>query len=288
MNMTKPNLFIVGAPKAGTSFLYKQLRSHTELSFPKVKEINHFSNEDLDELGSYYKDFKIRNRKKYLNFFSSTPDVKFCVDASVSYFAFKHVPQKIFDFNPEAKILIVLRNPIKRAFSHFLMDERMGYAKANFNSYISSQKMDTAHYHQYIHNSLYYKNISNYYLVFGKAAVRVMLLEEMEQELPGLFEFLLISPNSAEIDTSERVNQNKKPKNIISRILQKNRNLTSRLKFIIPESIIKKYNGLLYEESEKKEMSTEDYNLVYELISDDLEKLEGLLGRNLKSAWNIS
>jgi hypothetical protein len=288
MNITKPNLFIVGAPKAGTSFLYQQLKNHKELSFPKVKELNHFSKEDIDGLGSYYKDFKIRDRKKYLNFFSSTPEVKFCVDASVSYFAFKNVPKKIFDFNPGAKFLIVLRNPIKRAFSHFLMDERMGYAKSSFNSYITLNELNKAHYHQYIHNSLYYENISNYYSVFGKAAVKVMVLEEMEQELPSLFEFLEISPNSMEIDTSERVNQNKKPKNFVSRILQKNRNLTSRLKLVVPESIIKKYNSFLYVESEKKEMSDEDYNLVSELISDDLDKLERLLGRDLKSVWKIS
>ena len=283
-----PNLFIVGAPKAGTSFLYHKLKSHPELFFPKVKELNHFSQQEIDALDSYYKDYKIRDRKKYLNFCKPPYETKYAVDASVSYFAFEEVPYKIHAFNPEAKILIVIRNPIKRAHSHFLMDERMGYAKETLSSYIGDKAKNSPHFHQYINNSLYYKNIKNYQKVFGKEAVKIMLLEEIDQELPELFKFLNIADHFDEIDTSERVNENKKPKNILSKMLQNNRNLTSKLKLIIPERIVKKYNGLLYEKAEKQVLSTSDYQMLQEILIGDVEKLETLLGRDLKSVWNIN
>ena len=49
--MSKPNLFIVGAPKAGTTFLYTALMDHPEVFFPKNKEPNHFASEELSKGG---------------------------------------------------------------------------------------------------------------------------------------------------------------------------------------------------------------------------------------------
>ena len=53
-------------------------------------------------------------------------------DSSVSYLFYKDVPKRIHKFNSKSKILILLRNPILRAHSHYLMDYNSGYIKSSF------------------------------------------------------------------------------------------------------------------------------------------------------------
>ena len=123
----KPNLFIVGAPKSGTSLIWSLLKDHNDIFFSKnpEKEINFFSYDELKS-DSYYKSFKINSLERYLNCFKNANNQKYIVDGSVSYFAYPSVPNKIYKFNQDAKIVIIIRDPIERAASHYQMDVRMG------------------------------------------------------------------------------------------------------------------------------------------------------------------
>lgn len=287
MEVNKPNLFIAGAPKAGTTFLFQKLNNHPDLFFPKIKELNHFSYQDITDLGSYYKDFKIKDRKRYLDFYRKAHEQKYLVDSSVSYFTFSAVPSKISEFSPDPKIVFILRNPIKRAYSHYLMDVRMGYATKPFREYIQINTVHPVHYHQYIGNSMYAKNIQNYLKVFDQKQICVLILENIEADMVKLFNFMEISADVLPIDTSEKINKNKKPKNIISKTLHKNRDLTSRLKMIIPRSISKKFNALLYEEEERKEIEEHDATYLAGLFHADVQQLSSILNKDLNSFWKI-
>ena len=284
--MQNPNLFIVGAPKAGTSFLFKKLQNHPALFFPRIKELNHFSHDELYDLGSYYKDFKVKNRGKYLDFYSKSKGQTYLADCSVSYFTFPEVAKKIRTFNPDAKIVIILRDPIKRAYSHYMMDVRMGYASLPMATYISDQNRFPAHYHQYIKNSLYWKNISHYRKIFGSKNVCVLVLENIEKDIEKLFYFLEISDLKT-LDTTEKVNQNKTPKNFISKTLQKNRKIASQLKMLIPPSIVERFNGLLYEGKETKPMNIEVEKILKQTLYKDIKLLNDHLEVDLNHLWKI-
>jgi hypothetical protein len=287
--MNKPNLFIVGAPKAGSSFLFENLRKHPLIWFPRVKEVNFFSSHDIEQSGSYYKDYKITDVNKYLNFFQPPSNCKYCVDSSVSYFTYIKVPEKIREFEPNAKIIITLRNPIKRAFSHFRMDVRMGYAdKDNFLEYIENPDKHQAHYRQYILNSTYSDHIQRYIDIFGENNVHVLLLEEIEKQFQGLLDFLEIENDQIQIDFQQKINKNKSPRNIISRILQRNRKLTSYLKLIVPIKIIKKYNEYLYKPDESTSINDHEYEIVRNILLKDIQKLSILLNRDMVSFWEIN
>lgn len=285
--MNKPNLFLAGAPKSGTSFLFQTLNSHPVLFFPKIKELNHFSYQDILDLNSYYKDFKIEDRKKYLSFYRKAKDCKYLVDSSVSYFTFPEVPGKIKAFNAESKVIFILRNPIKRAYSHYLMDVRMGYAKKSFGEYIRGKNEYPVHYHQYVGNSLYANCIGNYLDVFGKENSCVLLLENIETDMTKLCDFLEISKEVIKIETSKKVNQNKKPKNIISKTLQKNRKLTSYLKMVIPRSFSKRFNGLMYKKEERKDLDAADRNYLLQLFREDVKELSDLFEIDFNAYWKI-
>jgi len=281
----KPNLFIVGAPKAGTTFLYEKLKSHPELFFPKIKELNYFSFDELMSL-SYYKDYKIKDVKKYLNFYKKNTSQKYLIDPSVSYFSFSNVPNKIHDFNPNSKIVIILRNPIKRAFSHHQMDVRMGYSKLDIKSYISLGKKDP-HFIQYIQNSLYFENISAFLKVFKRENICILMLEEIELDINKLFSFLEISNDATQQEFGERVNENKVATNFISRYMQKNRDVVSILKMFVPKKTSDYFKQFFYKKGIAKKMDKETYNLLYSCFKNDIENLSSLLNLDLISLWNI-
>lgn len=262
-----PNLFIVGAPKAGSTFLYEKIKHHPALFYTQTKELNYFSQQEL-EAESYYRDFKIKEAEKYSNLYKKVGGEHYAIDASVSYFAYPEVSKRIYDFNPEAKIIIMLRDPVKRAFSHYQMDRRMGYADKPFLEYLKNKKQYKAHYVQYIVNSHYAENVQRYIDVFGRENVLVLKLERIEEEIPKVFDFLEIPPMA--INTDERVNQNKEPKNGIARFFQKNRNVTEQLKRIVPRALIEKANAKIYKPAQKVEMTSEEKHLTQEILKEDI------------------
>ena len=280
------NLFIVGAPKAGTTFLYEKLKKHQELFFPKIKELNFFSFKELKEIKNYYKDYKIAKEHKYQKQFNTLNNEKYAVDSSVSYFAFSTIPQKIYKYNPDAKIIIILRNPILRTFSHFLMDQRMGHAKLQLREYILNKNKYSTHYHQYINNSLYYKNVSEFISVFGKENVCILTLDNIENEFDKLYTFLQIeiSPYSTDF---KKVNINKQVRFSFMNFFLKNRNITESLKIFIPEILIKALNKKLYTTAKTPEMSKSDYELIKNLLFDDIKGLSNFLGKDFNQLWKI-
>ena len=252
--MRKPNLFIVGAPKSGTSLLWTILKEHKDIFFSSdpEKEINYFSFDEL-KFNSYYKSYKVSNEKDYLSLFKKGQSVKYLVDGSVSYFAYPSIPKKLYKFNSNAKIIIIVRDPILRAFSHYNMDKRMGYASEPFSKYLENEDNQyNQFFHQYIENSLYYKHTSNFLEYFDENQVFVLQLEKIYDELDRLYNFLDIK-NESFVVKKEKININKTPINIFSRTLQHNRYLTTVLKKLIPRAVVRCFDFLLY--SKAKEVS---------------------------------
>lgn len=104
----KPNLFIVGAPKSGTTSLYSWLSQHPNVFFPVHKEVHYFSH-DLKESKRFIKDIDT-----YLKQYQSiSNESQVLGDASVFYLYSSVAIPEILSFNPEAKFIIMLRNPFE-------------------------------------------------------------------------------------------------------------------------------------------------------------------------------
>jgi hypothetical protein len=116
----KIDVFIVGAPKCGTTALFKYLGEHPGIYVPDFlygnagkTEANHFAPEFLKE-GS-----PMTNRDHYLSFFTGAEPGQILCDASVFHLFSASAPVLIREYNPEAKIIIMLRNPVDFLFSYF-------------------------------------------------------------------------------------------------------------------------------------------------------------------------
>jgi hypothetical protein len=268
--MRKPNLFLVGAPKAGTSLLWTMLKGHKDVFFTTKpeKELNYFSYNELS-MNSYYKDYKIKSEKEYLKAFKNGQKAKYLADGSISYFSYASIPKKLYDFNSEAKIIIIVRDPIYRAFSHYKMDKRMGYATVSFLEYLINKDNKYDQFiHQYIENSLYFKNTNNFLEYFDEDQVFVMRLEEIEADFAQLCCFLEIE-NIFDITSMQTINPNKIPVNIISRTLQHNRYLATILKKVIPRKLILYLNPFLYKKSEKILLKSSERLLLQQYLDED-------------------
>ena len=108
--MKNPNLFIIGAPKSGTTFLYHYLKQHPDIYFPDFKE-PHFFGSDLMRRNDAYN----LNLNEYQSLFDT--DKKIVGEASTFYIFSKNSAKEIYDFNPNAKIIIMLRNLVDLVYS---------------------------------------------------------------------------------------------------------------------------------------------------------------------------
>lgn len=284
MNSYHPNLFIVGAPKAGTTFLHNKLFKHPDIYFSEIKELNYFSLPDLKD--SYYRDYKTLTKSRYLNHYKKAEGFKYIVDGSVSYFSSIHAIKNIKNFNEDARIIISIRNPIERSFSHFQMDKRMGYAENDFDYYLRNK--DTFHYHQYVENSLYFKYISLYINYFGRDKVHVVTLENLEEDLIKLFSDLNLNQDYLKrIDFKEKINMNKGASNFIGKFFLKNRGFATKLKLIIPEKLISIAKPMIYKSVEKSSLKPKSHKFLRKLLIDDIKNLERLLDKSLIDLWQV-
>jgi len=108
----RPDFLIVGAQKAGTSSLEFFLGRHPGIKRARKKEVGFFSRDKVYDLGAnwYAKQFPHRGRLGVL-LFEATPE----------YLYYPFVAERIFRFNPGMKLIILLRNPVERAFSAWNM-----------------------------------------------------------------------------------------------------------------------------------------------------------------------
>ncbi len=108
----KPNFFVVGYPSCGTSALWNMFKQHPEFFTTRIKEINHFCT-DLYELAVprvRNQIFPYQTRESYMALFEGSEEYKIRPDFSVIYINSKDAAQNIYDFNPDAKILIIKRD----------------------------------------------------------------------------------------------------------------------------------------------------------------------------------
>ena len=121
--MKKPNFFIVGAAKSGTSTLWQHLKLHPEVFMPP---------DELDKEPAYFSPLKRRRTfRQYMSLFQPVHDGHRRVgEASTAYLTDPASAGRIKQFDPESKIIIMLRNPADRAYSAYNWMVMEGYEYA--------------------------------------------------------------------------------------------------------------------------------------------------------------
>jgi hypothetical protein len=111
MTEIRPNFFIVGAPKSGTTALYEYLSTHPQVCMAAYKEPHYFA----DDLHGYA---RATSLKEYLAFFQHCNDRAVAIgEGSVWYLRSRSALSRIREFAPDGRIIIMLRNPVELVHS---------------------------------------------------------------------------------------------------------------------------------------------------------------------------
>ncbi|MES9905351.1 MAG: sulfotransferase domain-containing protein [Sedimenticola sp.] len=193
----KVNFIVAGCQKGGTTSLDIYFRRHPEIRMAKVKELHYF---DTDR--SFISD-KL-NYSSYHRLFSSKRCNQIYGEVTPSYMYLRDVPHRILEYNPEMKIIVVLRNPIERAYSHWNMQRHKGCEKLPFLDAVKREEVilqqslkKQSRRFSYIDRGFYVKQLLQIWCYFDKSQTCIIksddLMNDRVATLNSIFNFLDVS-----------------------------------------------------------------------------------------------
>ena len=279
-----PNFFIVGTPRAGTTSLWTYLNEIPGIYMSTVKEPNYFNR-------NYFpidpkKIRLIRDKKKYLELFKGAINEKVVGEASVRYLEDPDVPKLIHEVSPNARILISLRDPVERTYSHYLMSIRDGILHLPFHEIVEKIKTnEITLFNRYLIECNNVENIKRYIDFFGKQNVRIIIFEEFikesEKYVKEIVEFLGLNTENITI-SKEVFNEFAAPRGKLSVKILESHKLDHLGKLFLSKStrnFIKK--KILTKKTAKPKLNEEDRSFLQKYYREDVIELEKLLGRKL-------
>lgn len=236
----QPNLFIVGAPKCGTTSMWHYLGQHPDIFMVKEKEPQYFNN-DLS-----FED-RPQSLEKYLQMFASASNEKYLGEASPLYLISKNAAQNIYEFAPGAKIIVMLRKPSELIYSIFLQNRVNGVEeidsfekalsvegerKKALKGTINGQPVERLFYSSF---ASYTDQLKRFYAFFDKEQIQVILFEDLQNDTQAVYERVLDFLNlpiyqniNFEIQNKAKITRNEnlqkiidKPPKVVSRIFRR-------------------------------------------------------------------
>jgi hypothetical protein len=184
------SFLVCGAQKAGTTALAGYLRQHPQLFLPAEKELHHFDDEQLNwGSGPWARRKRIR---RYHRVFGSAPAESLWGEATPIYMYWEAAAARIWQYNPAMRIIVILRNPIERAYSHWAMERGRGADTLSFEQALAREatRCRTAlpqqhRVYSYVDRGLYSAQLRRLWRFFGTEAVLVLRQEELREKPQG-------------------------------------------------------------------------------------------------------
>src|SRR3972149_1266687 len=277
-----PNFFIVGAPRCGTTFLHNYLNQIPGIYMSKVKEPGYFSL-SIDPNLKLTK--PIRDKKKYLNLFKKVTDEVAIGESSPSYLWDPKAPKFIFETVQDAKIIMILRDPVQRSYSHYLLGLGLGYQTLSFRKAMLKTLNGLDDYSNRIASASFYaESVKRYLEIFKKEQIKIFIFEEFIKDInKSVKEILNFLGVTSEIPDSIKTVTNTIDVSAgrFTKYLIRNRVLRLLVRELVPAEggpIVRK---LFSKKTKKPPLSEEDRKFAEEIYREDAKKLELILGRHL-------
>ena len=213
-----PDFYIIGTEKGGTSSLYGYLVQHPDIYSAVTKEINFFGRYYLRGINWY----KVNFPSKFQKFFrEKILRKKFLTgEASVRYLDHPHAAYRIKETTPNAKFIILLRNPVNRAYSQHSMIVRGGHENLSFEEAVEKEsirtkvefekmKKDPSYYsnsffrYSYLSRGIYVNSLKLWMSIFPKENFLILNSEEFFKNPSKIFNRTLDFLNVKNIDLDE-------------------------------------------------------------------------------------
>jgi hypothetical protein len=285
------SFFCLGAQKSGTTTLHDILKQHPDVILPKYKESHFFSQKNIYKKGLHH----------YFSFyFPQIQDEKIFGEVDPEYLSCKDSPERIKEaFGTSMKFIIILRNPIDRAYSSYLMAKSKGYEELSFEKALEneSERLNTdfgkSHF-SYSSGSLYSSQIQSYFNIFPKKEFHIIKFEDftlnIKESISNISLFLNLKPFDFKFQKASNVANEPKSEFIrdfiykplwfkkIGHVFFPSQALRSKLMHNLNKVNLKPI-------SNKEELSNEDREKIYtKFFKDEIDKLEVLINKDL-SNW---
>lgn len=289
----KLDFMVLGAQKAGTTSLHDMLVEHQDIALPAIKETHFFSHADRAALGVRW----------YTEQFNFTKITRLVGEIDPEYLYEPSAADKIHRLTTTAKFIVVLRHPLKRAFSQYQMSKRRGYEQFEFGEALSKEKErlagDEAQFAQdnwsYATRSLYAEQIRRFFETFPDAKFLFVRTDDLSGSgYEQICNFIHTQSVATSDVRSKRSNRASAPHSRLIRDLiyapGGKSNLRKILVKALPSSL--KVNMFLWLDNLNQKPVKTDPDVAYENVPktvllkflEDLEKTQDMTGLDL-SDW---
>lgn len=293
-----PNLFVVGAMRAGTTTLCDALAAHPEAYMSPVKEPHYFARADGpawmdgisgEELARYLRgpmpprhNALVADWDDYLALFEGAGCASVVGEASPSYLYSERAPAEIISRCPGAVGVLCLRRPLARALSHHRMEVAVGTTAQGFPEALGD--VDPAH--PYVDGGLYADRVERYLRTFGRERVRVYLFEQLVADsgevLDDLARALGIDPSG--FGAARSANIGRSPRMPRLNAFFRRTGAKDAIRRVLPSAVLRAGKRLYYSTGGTEELPAPLVGTLEEIFRPDIRRLETLLDRDL-SHW---
>lgn len=299
------NFLIVGTPKAGTTALHSYLRAHNEIFMPAKKEIHFFGSEF--RIGTSRHRTRMTNFE-YNSFFQEAKKDQIKGETSVFYLYSKDAYLEIAKYNPNMKIIIMLRHPVDFLISYHQDAIYVGIEnEPDFWKAMSLEEERRKGVNIPITNNfekaLYYSDLVDYvshldkFMTMFKDNVKVVIFEEFFSEpaknYKEILSFLGVNQTDVAPENFEQINKrrNIKSKKINELIFKPNNIFRVVLRVVFPSQklrllIFKKIRKINTSYQQVNDLTLDEKKKLQELNMQHINNLEKLLGRDLET-WKL-
>jgi hypothetical protein len=275
----------VGAAKSGTTSLYRDLAQHPAIYMSLMKEPHFFSR--IQPSASWEPFFPhVRDEQAYLALFRGATDEELLGEASTSYLWDEEAAERIERRVPEARILVMLRDPVDRAYSHYWNDVREGLEKRSFEEALAEEQRRAGRggwgvTSLYLDCGRYADQVGRYLDRFGEA-VRVDFLEDYVSDkastVAGIYAFLGLGQMASE-PAQQQMNAISLPRNRLGRAMFGSGAARRLARATLPRSVRGRLRGALLEEADPPPMEPATRTLLTEIFRPEAARLSALLGK---------
>jgi hypothetical protein len=242
-----PDFLIIGAAKSGTTSLYEYLGQHPQVYMSPIKEPNFFG---LGEEALQFSERKIFCLEDYQRLFARAAPTQATGEASHLYLYHPRARERIRYYLPNVKLIAILRQPADRAFSHYLMNVRLGLELLpDFSEALRAEperkRQNWNPNRFYRERGYYYRQLAPYYAAFSAEQIRVFLYDDLQTApltlMQSLFRFLEVDDQFIPDLTQKHNEGGTRPKNRRAWVwLRKPNPLKTALKAALPSTLYQK------------------------------------------------
>lgn len=286
-----PNLFIVGAAKAGTTSLHAYLAQHPDVFMSPVKEPHYYSRVRPSAEQRAIMRHVVSEEAEYRLLFEGSEGFRVVGEASPSYLWEQGTAPRLAESHPDARIVAILRDPVERAFSHYLMDLKLGVQSLPFLQAVEvDEKQEEKGWgvsHLYLELGFYGEQLERYFANFPTEKLLVLTFDELTgnriETIARLLEFLDLEPADAgRFDLDEVHNRFAAPRGWLARRMLSS-DLVRSVGDRLPRTFRRAVRRRVLERHgvDKPTMADDVRSYLRSRYDADTRRLEQLLGRRM-------